>query len=361
MPGRRAVGSSGRGAGPGDAPDLRTLDLRALPKVELHRHLEGSLRLGTVIELSRAAGLQLPAWTEEALAPLALVREPVGSLEEALSRFALFQGAVRSLEAVRRVTREAVEDLAADGVRLAELRFSPQFLCEPGGLDWDAALEAILQGLEDTRGQDVAVGLVAIASRDYGLESARATAGFALRHREHLVGFDLAGPELGFPPRRYRDVVNPVKEAGLGLTAHYGESGPPSYALEALEALGADRLGHGLSVARDPEAVRRVAEAGVTLEMCPTSNWLTGGVARLGDHPARRLLGQGVRVTLNSDDPGLFGTDLTHEFEVARDELGFSWGDVRAVTANALAASFLPPPVKEAVRARHFGWLGPAD
>ena len=337
-------------------------DLRAVPKVELHRHLEGAIRLSTVIELSREAGILLPADTPETLAPHALIREPVADLQEALARFTIAQNCIRSLDGVRRIAREAVEDLAADTVRLGELRFSPDFLCRPGNLDWDGAMEAIAGEVTEAAARhDVEVGLVAIFSRDYGAESARRTVEFALRHRGDLVGFDVAGAEVGFPPAMYAAAVAPLREAGLPLTAHYGESGPPEYPREAIEALGVARLGHGLSVAADADVTALVIERGVTLEMCPTSNWLTRGVASVADHPARRLLHRGVPVTLNTDDPGLMGIDLVHEWEVARDALGFDEGDFRAVTANALDACFVPEERKEPVRARHFSWLGEQD
>src|SRR5439155_1685299 len=242
---------------------LNELDLRALPKVELHRHLEGAIRLSTIIDLSREAGVPLPADTPQELAAHALIRQPVNGLEEALARFAIAQNSVRSYEAVRRISFEAVEDLAAENVRLAELRFSPEFMCAPGGLDWDGAMEA----------------------------------------------------------------------------------------------LGPARLGHGLSVARDPAVIELVIRRGVTLEMCPTSNVLTWGVARPEDHPAGRLLAAGVKVTINTDDPGLMGIDLTHELEVARDALGFTIDDLRAVTSNAIEASFVADELKANLRARHFGWV----
>lgn len=333
-------------------------DLRALPKVELHRHLEGAVRLQTVIDLSREAGLELPAWTPDELRPFALITSPVASLEDALARFAISQNAVRTLGAVRRIAREAVEDLAADNVRLAELRFSPHFLCQTGGLDWDAAMDAVWEGVQDAMASsDVAVGLVAIFSRDYGMESAEATVAFALRHRDRLVGFDVAGSELGFPASTYPDVLAPLHDSGLGLTVHYGESGPPEYPREAVEVLRPTRLGHGLSVAWDPAVTELVIGRGVTLEMCPTSNWLTQGVRRVSDHPARRLLHEGVAVTLNTDDPGIMGIDLTHELEAARDQLSFAWDDLRRVTVNALNATFLPPQVVQTVRAEHFAWV----
>jgi adenosine deaminase len=336
-----------------DSPD----DLRALPKVELHRHLEGAVRLSTIIDLAREAGEDLPGWTPRTLAPHVLITEPLSSLEEALERFFLAQRSFRSYEAVRRITREAVEDLDADGIRLAELRFSPDYLCSPAGLDWDGVLEAIRQGVQDTAHLDVTVGLVSIFSRDFGEASAARTVEWTVRNAERFVGFDIAGPELGYPPQRYAELTRPIRASGLGLTAHYGESGPPEYPRAAIETLGVRRLGHGVSVAHDREVTALARDRGVTLEVCPTSNRLTGAVPSLQDHPALRLLQEGVGVCLNTDDPGLFGIDLTHEFQVARDHLGFTRADFRKVTAIALDASFLPDDVKRAVRRRHFAWL----
>ncbi len=336
------------------------MDLRTLPKIELHRHLEGAIRLSTILDLAREGGAPLPADTPEDLAAHAQILAPVASLAEALERFAIAQSSFRSYEAVRRITQEAVEDLAADNIRVAELRFSPDFMCRPGGLDWDAAMDAVLEGVEGARaaGCDVAVGLIVIASRNYGIESAERTAAFAVRHRARVVGFDLAGPELGYPPAMFGDALRSVRDADIPLTVHYGESGPAAYAREAIEILGADRLGHGVSVADDPAVTDLVIERGVTLEMCPTSNWLTHAVPSVEDHPALRLLRRGVRVTLNTDDPGLFGIDLTHELQAARDAIGFTDEDLAQATRNALEASFLPAEAKDEVRTRYLGWIG---
>jgi len=339
-----------------ESPDV---DLRALPKIELHRHLEGAVRLSTIIDLARQAGAALPADTPEGLAPFAQIHEPLASLDEALERFAIAQDSFRSYGAVRRIAFEAVEDLAVDNVRLAELRFSPDFMCRPAGLDWDAAMDAVLEGLEDANaaGHDVRIGLIVIASRNYGTESVERTAAFALRRREHVVGFDLAGPELEFPPAMFAEALRPIRDAGIHLTMHYGESGPPEYPREAMEVLRTERLGHGVSVSHDPTVADLAIERGVTLEMCPTSNWLTRAVPSVEEHPALDLLRRGARVTLNTDDPGLFGIDLTHELRVARDAIGFTDDDLGQVTRNALEACFLPADVKDAVRAKHFGWL----
>ena len=334
------------------------MDLRALAKADLHRHLEGAMRLQTILDLYREAGEPLPETTPEALAPRAQVLEPMEGLEVVLDVLELVRGSFRTYEAVERIGSEAVEDLALDQVRLAELRFSPEFFFAPGELDWDLAMERVVAGVTRAAAEhDVAVGLIAIFSRDFGMDSGRRTVAFAERHREHLVGFDIAGDEMAYPPALYVELVEAVHEMGLPVTVHYGESGPPAYARDAIELLHPRRLGHGVSVGLDPEVTALAKDRRVGLDMCPTSNLRTGAVASLAHHPARRLLREGLLVTVNTDDPGLFGIDLTHEFKVARDEMGFDLEDLRRATANALDTSFLPQNVKDDVRARHFGWL----
>jgi adenosine deaminase len=333
------------------------VDLKAVAKVDLHRHLEGSIRLRTTLDLYREAGQPLDASSPNELARHAQVLEPMDDLEAVLSRFGIAQGAFFDDAACERIAYEAVEDLAADNVRLAELRFSPHFLCEARDLDWDAAMEAIARGVERASADhDVAVGLIAIASRNYGIESAERTMDFALRHRDRLVAFDLAGDESAYPPSLYKEVIERLDGSGLSLTTHYGESGGPPFPREAVEALGALRLGHGVSVAWDPEVTALIRDRRVALEMCPTSNHRTRAVPTIEQHPALQLLQQDVVVTINTDNPGLFAIDLTHELEVSRDRLGFSDDDLRRVTSNALDASFVDDTVKAEVRKRHFGW-----
>jgi adenosine deaminase len=336
---------------------VRSMDLRSTPKVDLHRHLEGAIRLDTVLELMREAGEPLPEANAEELAPRAQVLEPMDSLQAVLARFDIAQRAFTTPEACERIAAEAVEDLARDEVRLAELRLSPHFLCEPHGLDWDEAFASIVRGVERAaRETRVAVGLIAIASRNYGHESAERTADFAIRHREDLVAFDLAGDERAYPPSMYVDVIPRVRDAGLHVTTHYGESTGPAFPREAIEALGTERLGHGVGVAGDPEVIALARDRGVALEMCPTSNVRTGGVRRLDEHPARRLLDEDVPVTINTDNPGLFAIDLTHELETCVRELGFTDDDVRRVTRNAIDASFVDEGRKRDVARRFFAW-----
>ncbi len=336
------------------------MELKAVAKVDLHRHLEGAIRLETLLDLYRQGGRPLEASTPSELARIAQVLEPMDSLEAVLSRFGIAQGAFFDEAACERIAYEAVEDLAADEVRLAELRFSPHFLCEPHGLDWDVAMEAISRGVERASAEhDVAVGLIAIASRNYGIGSAERTMDFALRHRDRLVAFDLAGDEQAYPPSLYTEVIAGLDGSGLKLTTHYGESGGPPFPREAVEALGTLRLGHGVSVAWDPEVTALIRERRVALEMCPTSNHRTRAVATMEQHPALQLLQQDVVVTINTDNPGLFAIDLTHELEVSRDRLGFTDDDLRRVTINAIDTSFVDEAIKDDVRRRHLGWVDP--
>ena len=326
------------------------MDCRAFPKVELHRHLEGSLRLGTILDLAKVHGRTLPGATAEELACFAQVLEPMDSLQAVLDAFDIFQHTFLSLEAVERIAFEAVEDAARDNIRLLELRFSPDFMARPVGLDWDLLMEALLRGTK--RGEaktGTLVGLIAIVSRSYGLQSARETAAFASNWHRELVGFDLADAEEAIEARALADAIAPIHRIGLPLTVHSGENTPASHIRESVEVLGARRIGHGVSLIDDDGLIDDFIERGIHIEACPTSNLRTRAVPSLGAHPALELLGRGVSVSLNSDDPGLFGITLSHELDVAQDALGFGDDAIRRANLHALEASFVGRDRKEAL------------
>ncbi|MEE2780495.1 MAG: adenosine deaminase, partial [Myxococcota bacterium] len=302
-------------------------------------------------------GQSLPASTVEALAPHAQVLHPMSSLQEVLDAFDLFQNAFRSLEAVERLTFEAVEDAALDGVRLLELRFSPGFMAQPAALDWDGMMEAILRGVARARERyDIVVGLIAIVSRSLGPSSARDTVGFALRWRGELVGFDLADAEDMFPAEAFASELAPLHEAGIPLTIHSGENVGPDHIRASVDLLGARRIGHGVSIVRDESLVQRCIREGWALEMCPTSNVRTCAVPSFEEHPAAGLLARGAPVTLNSDDPGLFAITLSGELEVARARLGFTDDMIRQATRNALTASFVDSDTRSELLERTPEW-----
>ena len=333
------------------------MNMISFPKIELHRHLEGSLRLDTLLDLGRKHGVSLPADTPEGLAAHAQVLRPMGSLQEVLDAFDLFQQAFRTLEATERLAFEAVEDAALEGIRLLELRFSPGFMAEPAGLDWDAMMEAVLRGVARAKSiHEIEVGLIAIVSRSQGPAAARETVAFALNWRQELVGFDLADAEEMYSAQEFAAELGPLHAIDMPITVHSGENSGPEHIQASVDLLRARRIGHGVSIIRDPALVERFIEEGLTLEMCPTSNLRTRAVPTLEEHPAADLLRRGARVTLNSDDPGLFAITLAGELALAKDKLGFTDELIVQATHNALDASFVDQATKDALLHKTPAW-----
>ena len=333
------------------------MNSRTFPKIELHRHLEGALRLGTIIELAAQHGRELPAQTAEELAPYAQVLQPMASLQAVLDAFDLFQHTFLTEDAVERIAYEAVEDAANDGIKIVELRFSPDFMARPANLDWDLMMEAMLRGVR--RGEAAADLRRTYRDRKplYGVQSAHDTAAFALNWRHELAGFDCADAENAVPVRELARAIRPVHEAGLPLTVHSGENTPSSHIRESIDILGARRIGHGVSLIEDDKLVEQCIKQDVHIEACPTSNLRTHAVPSLSVHPALPLLKRGVSVSINSDDPGLFAITLSHEFDVAQTDLGFNDSDLKKATRCALEASFVTEAQKAAYREKFGEWL----
>lgn len=334
------------------------MDYQNVPKIELHRHLEGALRLETIVDLAAEHGRELPARNAGELAPYAQVLEPMESLQAVLDAFDIFQHSFMSEEAVERIAFEAVEDAALDGIKLVELRFSPDFMARPAALDWDKMMDALVRGIR--RGEDatdVIVGLIAIVSRSYGLTSARETAAFAVNWQKELVGFDLADSEDAVSPKDLAQAIAPIHRAGIPLTVHSGENTPASHIRESIDILGARRIGHGVSLISDERLIEQCVRDGIHIEACPTSNLRTRAVSSLSEHPALKLLDRGVSVSLNSDDPGLFAITLSGELQVAQEYLGFTDANLKRATQCALEASFVSQALKDRYLSDHGQWL----
>ncbi len=324
--------------------------LRALPKVELHNHLDGGLRIATVIELAEDLDYRkLPSNDHEALAAW-FYRGGSGSLEQYLAGFEHTIGVMQTAPAIERVAYEAVEDLRADGVIYAEIRFAP-VLNTQRGLRREDAIEAALAGFARGRAATgVGVGLIVDGMRDRPdtAADARAAVRFA---GEGVVGFDLAGPERGFPAAAHSEACAIALDGGLGLTIHAGEAdGPPSIA-DALDSCAAQRIGHGIRIVDDEGGAiaARVRDERVPLEVCPTSNLHTLGIAPEA-HPLGRLLRSGFNVTLNTDNRLMSSVSLTDEFAFAADHHGFGIEEFKQVTANAVDALFAADTAKRSLR-----------
>ena len=313
------------------------------PLVELHRHLDGNVRIETVLDLARQHGIELPAWTVEELRPHVQIIEREPSLVHFIAKFALLRRVMVDYEAVRRIVRENLEDAVRDGIDYIELRFSPWFMGEEHGLDTFGVVEAVCDALEEARGRvPVQAKLIGIISRHYGPEIGRIELAAALHGRNRgVVALDLAGDEANFPGRLFVRHFAEAREGGLHTIAHAGEAAGAESVRQAVLELRAERIGHGIRAMEDPAVLDLLAERRICLEVCPTSNLHTSTVKDYRSHPLPDLLRRGLAVTLNTDDPSISGIDLPHEYRVAEEELGLSRDEIRRLQENALEAAFL--------------------
>lgn len=320
------------------------MNYKQIPKVELHCHLEACFRPETVMEVADTLGIDVPRdparfhrdW---------LLSAPLENLEVALKRFVDIQQIWCSAEVIERMTLEACEDAVEQGIRIMEFRYAPDFILgEKRGLSFEKIHSAILAGIEKADRSEIAIGLIGIVQKTLPLQAAEQTVNFIIDHADSFIGLDFADKDT-LPLAAYRPLVDKARAAGLHVTSHAGEEPgeqAPGEVLAAIMDLGAERIGHGIHIINDDSVMDVVREKRIPLEVCPTSNYLTSAVPSTAAHPIRHLLDAGLPVTINSDDPGLFGIDLCHEYELLHREHGFSQEDFDRCNEVAAASSFLP-------------------
>ncbi|MFT4213988.1 MAG: adenosine deaminase [Microbacterium sp.] len=353
----------------GDAK-LEGVSIRSLPKVSLHDHLDGAVRPQTIIELAEAVDVEVPATDADDLADWFESQSDSGSLVEYLKTFELTTAVMQTAEGLRRVAKEFVEDLAADGVIYGEVRWAPeQHLAR--GLSLEEAVEAVQEGIEegedavDRSGRDIRVGQLITAMRhtDRSLEIARLAVAFRGRG---AVGFDIAGPEEGFLPSNHRDAFDYLASEFFPVTVHAGEAAGLDSIRSALLDGRALRLGHGVRLAEDLEVVQQsgdevfvtfgdlarwVRDREIPLELSPSSNLQTGAISRWGtaleDHPFDLLYQLGFAVTVNVDNRTMSRTSLTRELALLAETFDYRLEDLEAFQLNAAAAAFLSVEERE--------------
>lgn len=324
-----------------------------LPLADLHRHLDGAVRLETILELGEQHGIALPARDVEGLRPEVQVTEPEPDLMSFIAKFRWLRSILADSEACRRVARESVEDAAREGLDYVELRFSPWFMAEPHGLDAAAVAEAVVDGVRaGVRDTGLEARLIGILSRQYGVATAFRELDALLGQRDHLVALDLAGDEANFPPALFRDHFAKARDAGLAVTVHAGEAAGAESIWSAIRDLGATRIGHALAAGEDPALLDYLAEHRVGVEANLTSNVQTSSVRSYAEHPLSAQLRRGILATINTDDPTISGIDLAFEYEVAAPRAGLDRERIRQAQANALEIAFLSPEEKAELRAR---------
>ena len=315
--------------------------LRRLPKTELHCHLDGCVRPATLLELAAEYDKPMPADDAEQLAQYMLV-DDAENLEDYLERFSVTLSVMQTSEALERITYELAEDAAREGVRYLETRYAP-VLNVRGGLSLEEAVEAPLRGLARAHQENGIVGRVIICAirnmaPEVSLELAKLAVAF--RHKG-VVGFDLAGGEVGNPAIRHKEAFDYAREHDLPCTCHAGEGDGPDSVRAAVHGLCACRIGHGTRLIEDESLTQYVADRQITVECCLTSNVQTRATPSIDAHPLRAYFDRGLNVSLSTDNRLMSGVTLVDEYQQAARHLGFTFEELCAVARNGFSSAFL--------------------
>lgn len=320
----------------------------ALPKVELHRHLEGSLRLSTMLDIARKHGVTVPVSMLNLSGLVQVQDQDPMTFSNFLEKFKTLRLFYRSPDVIHRVTREAVEDAAKDNVRYMELRFTPVALSRAEGFPLHDVMDWVITSARDAaKTYGIKIGLLASVNRHESPDLAEQVAWLAVEHMKNgMVGLDLAGNEAEFKSAPFHDIFKEAKQSGLRITIHAGEWGPAENVRDAIEDLGAERIGHGVRVLEDESVTALAKERGAVFEVCVTSNFQSGVVNDLEKHPLPRMLEKGLKVTVNTDDPSVSRITLSNEFQTIREKLNVSMDALRQCVLCGAESSFLPESEK---------------
>jgi adenosine deaminase len=330
------------------SPEAIPAEIQALPKTNLHTHMEGCVRVETVIELAKEQGIRLGV-PDDQVADSMQVTGQETSLGDYLAKVTFTQPVMKNAAALRRICFEAAEDAARCNVRYYELRAGPTIHVTPT-LSLHQVIEAMLAGLADAENKyDMKCRLIVASLRHDPAEKSIALARAALDFRgKGVVGFDLAGDEALYPAVLHREAFEIARGGGLGITVHAGEASDSREVVYAVETLGATRIGHGAHSIEDPRVVEMLRERGITLEICPTSNVHTCAVPSIEQHPLPEFLAQGIRITIGDDDPITSRTDMSRELALLHQQFGMSLATLRSFQVNGMECSFLEDAAQRA-------------
>ncbi len=322
-----------------------------LPLTDIHRHLDGNIRIETILELGQKFNLALPATTIDTLRPFVQVIEAEPNLVAFLSKLDWGVAVLGDLEACYQVAYENVEDAKNAQIDYAELRFSPYYMALKHNLPVQGVVEAVVAGVAaGSRDFNVKTNLIGIMSRSYGTEACQIELDGLLSQKDKLVAVDLAGDELGKPGDLFVNHFKQVRDAGLRVTVHAGEAAGAESMWQAIKELGAERIGHGVKAIDDLKLMDYLAANKIGIESCITSNLQTSTIADITNHPIKTFLNHGVMASLNTDDPAVEGIELPYEYEVAAIQAGLSLAQIKQTQINGLEMSFLSAQEKQALR-----------
>jgi adenosine deaminase len=313
-----------------------------IPLIDLHHHLDGSLRLETILDLGLKHNLRLPATTLEGLRPYVQVSTPQPGVMKFIEKFEWMTAVLVDYDACRRVAYENVADAASEGLDYIELRYSPWFMAEAHSLDPVGVIDAITDGvLGGEKDFSIRANQVGILSRHYGAEIAFKELSALLARKQAFCGLDLAGDEANFPGSLFVEHFSQAREAGWHITIHAGESAGAESVWQAIRELGAERIGHAVHAPEDLTLIQHMREHHIAIECNLTSNVQTSTVRDYASHPLKFFLEEGLLATINTDDPGISAIDLHYEYDVAALRAGLSREQCEQAQRNALTAAFL--------------------
>jgi len=322
-----------------------------LPLIDLHRHLDGNIRPKTIWALAQQHDILLPETNFEAFIPHVQIQGSESDLLAFLSKLDWGVAVLKNLDDCKRIAFENVEDAFNAGIDYAELRFSPYYMAMKNNLVVADVVAAVVDGVKAAcKVYDVKINLIGILSRTFGVEKCQAELDALLAHKQDLIAIDLAGDEYNFPGEMFVEHFKQVQKAQLNVTIHAGEAAGPESIWQAINQLHAQRIGHGVACQQDEKLMDYMLAHDIAIESCLTSNFQTGTIKDLSQHPIRGFLERGLLVCLNTDDPGVQGIELKHEFNLARNTLGFDDKDIQQLQENALKASFLSDHEKSALK-----------
>ena len=329
------------------------MNFKQLPKIDLHLHLDGAIRVPTIAELGDELGIKLPSYNPMELAKFVQVDRDCRSLTDYLKRFEIFYPILPYAVTQERIAYELCEDCARDNVIYFETRFAPALACNEKFTMEDSVV-AVLEGLR--RGQrdfKVRCGLILCCYRSITPQQNIDTVNLAYKYRERgVIGIDLAGDELHYPATPHAEAFALARKLEIPITIHAGEGGKPENIREAVFDHGATRIGHGIALQRDAELLKRVRDQGTVFEICLTSNLQTCSVPSAQQHPFKKFFDEKVRVTLNTDDPAISDITLTDEFELAEHEYKLTAAQIRELLATAANAAFAELSVRQELAER---------
>lgn len=321
------------------------------PLIDLHRHLDGSVRLQTILDLGRLHRIPLPGNSLDELRPHVIVSTPQPGLIEFLAKFKWMTAVLADYDACRRVARENVEDAQREGIRYIELRFSPAFMADAHNLDPSRVTAAVIEGVrEGEAATGVRANLIGILTRTYGPVRARRELRALLDHKNEITALDLAGDEGNWPAELFIEHFKEGRDAGWQVTVHAGEAAGAQSIVTAIDQLGATRIGHAVRAVEDVAVMDLLRGRHIGIEANLTSNVQTSTVPDYLSHPLKKFFESGLLATINTDDPGISGIDLAYELDVAAPAAGLDESQIIRALENAWEIAFLGPEEKARLR-----------